>query len=151
MQDLCHEMDEEGLFVLSVHNSDLVPVLGMETAILVSLFTNQRLDETQVMTPIDRGGWFGNVLTPDRELGSKLWAWENSRTTSSLMGEIRDCAKRSFDWMARDTIARKTSVNVSLINQKIYINVNLTGRGDRVGHDYAYLWRKTQKREYNYA
>lgn len=151
MQDLCHEMNTDGLFVLSVKNNDLVPVEGMESAILVSLFTDQRLDESQMDIPINRGGWFGNVLTPNRELGSKLWAYENVRVSSGLMGNIRDCAKRSFDWMNKDNLTRKISVTVTPKGQQVHININLTARGDKVGHDYAYLWRKTKKREYNYA
>ena len=151
MQDLCHEMNQDGLFVLSVKNNDLVPVEGMESAILVSLFTDQRLDESQMDIPINRGGWFGNALTPNRELGSKLWAYDNARITSGLVGNIRDCAKRSFDWMNQDNLTRKTSVSVALKGQQITIITTLTARGDKVGHDYAYLWRKTKKREYNYA
>ncbi|WP_434779279.1 phage GP46 family protein [Neisseria sp. Ec49-e6-T10] len=151
MQDLCHEMNQDGLFVLSVQNNDLVPVQGMESAILVSLFTDQRIDESDLRIPIDRGGWFGNVLTPNRELGSKLWGLENAKITSGLIGNIKEYAQRSFDWMTEDGLARKVEVGVNLKSQDVFVSAKITGRSDPIGNDYSYLWRRTQRRAYNYG
>ena len=151
MQDLNHVMDENGLFVLDVVNSDLVPVDGMEGAILVSLFTVQRVDESDLRDPIKRGGWYGNVLTPDRQLGSKLWLLENAQITSGLIGKFKEYAQRSFDWAVKDGITRSVAVQVNLVpKQTIRVSLTIIGRAG-IKTDYQYLWLKTKRRVYQYA
>ena len=142
MQDTKHVMNENGLIVLAMRNGDLDTVDGLETAMQVSLFTDARLDETEMIEPFRRGGWVGNQFT-DRQLGGKLYALENTRITTAYVGKATDFAKKSFDWMIEDNVSRGVLCRVSAQGQDVKHNISMIAR-DGVRYDYRYLWLKTR-------
>jgi phage gp46-like protein len=148
MQDLKKVMNADGLFTLSLVNGDFEVIDGMETAVLVSLYTDARLDESEVKTPLMRSGWIGNIMTQGRQLGGKLWKFENSPVTTSYLANAKEATQRSFDWMINDKVAR--SITAAISAQKatngmtnISHQVGIVAR-DGVKQDYVYLWDRTK-------
>jgi phage gp46-like protein len=142
MQDLSFVMNDNGLIVLAIRDGDLIGVDGMETALQVSIFTDARLDESEMPDPVRRGGWLGNVFS-GRQLGGKLHALENARVSTAYVGKAKEFASRSLDWMIEDGVSRGVVCNVSANQQTIMHNIAIVGR-DGVKYDYRYLWAKTR-------
>lgn len=142
MQDSKHTMNADGLIVLTIENGDFGRVDGLETAVLTSLFTDARLDESEMIDPIRRGGWVGNVLS-GRQLGGKLYALENARITTAYVGKAKEFAARSFDWMLQDGVSRGIRNGVSVQGQNVNHDISIVGR-DGVKYDYRYLWLKSR-------
>lgn len=144
MQDTKHIMDENGLYVLDIKNGDLAVVDGLETAMLVSLFTNARLDESIRSNPMQRSGWVGNIQTAKtkRQLGGQCWTLENERITTYYLAQAKEKSRRAHDWMINDGVARHVVTNASAKGQSVNIGVVYTGR-DGKKYDSIYLWKKT--------
>lgn len=142
MQDIAKVMNADGLLVLATKNGDLVTVDGLESALRVSLFTDARLDESEMPEPVRRGGWIGNVLS-GRQLGGKLYALENARITTAYVGKAKEFAARSLDWMVDDQVTRGVQNSVSVKGQDVQHNISIVSR-DGVKYDYRYLWLKTR-------
>ena len=145
-QDIAHVMNEDGLFVWDWNEKvgDLNTVDGLETACLVSLFTNARLEESVAQIPMSRSGWIGNIRTAKepRQLGCKLWSLENARLTTYLLTQRKEACTRAFDWMLKDRIVRNVSAESSYNYDNVSDKVELTSR-DGSKYEAVYLWRKT--------
>ena len=145
MQDLEKTMDGNGLFVYTVKNGDLGTVDGFEEAIKVSLFSDARRDESQIKSPIARGGWVGNLLNDDRnrELGGLVYLLDKSRLTLDVIAKSRQYCYQSLKWMIEDRICRDIIIDVkSEKQQRLIINIQFVGR-DGAEFDYTYTWDKT--------
>jgi phage gp46-like protein len=142
MQDTKHVLNSDGLIVLAIEKKDFAKVDGLETACLVSIMTDSRLDETEVSDPIKRGGWIGSVVS-GRELGCKLYALEQARISTGLIGKSKEAAARAFDWMITDGVSRNIENSVTIQLTSINHDIKITGR-DGVKYDYRYLWQKTR-------
>lgn len=135
----------EGIYDLTVVDGVLESTAGMETAIIVSLFTDDRASVDNVATPQNRRGWVGNILTAPigRSLGSVLWVYEQSRITKNILNQVRVAAQESLDWLVEDGIAKSVIVSVQEVRTRgIIININIQtpqGKNQR----YSAIWRET--------
>ena len=138
-------MNENGLFEIAQKGGDFDTVDGLETAILVSLFTNSRRDESDISNPLNRGGWIGNWRTSKRprELGGLCWTVEHERLTREVLNIARENAQNALAWMIDDGLCRNIEVETEPQNQsKIQYKITITSR-DGIKYDYIYLWDKT--------
>jgi phage gp46-like protein len=70
-----------------------------DTAVVVSLFADRRANESEVPESSRRRGWIGNEYTPGFEMGSKLWIFEQSRLTRTVMTQVEDAARAALQWL----------------------------------------------------
>lgn len=108
----------EGDFIFE--NNDLVTDEGLATAVLISLFTDQRAsDEDDIPNAnvnqnyIDKRGWWGDVVSPvvdGDEIGSKLWLLERAKTTDENLAAAEEYATDALEWMKDDEIAKAITV-----------------------------------------
>jgi phage gp46-like protein len=92
---------------------DLERDAGLETALLISLFTNKRADPDDVLpdNTNDRGGWHGDV-TMDIPVGSRLWLLYRSPTTTEIPTRAVEYIKEALQWLIDDGVAEKVDVEV---------------------------------------
>ena len=134
-----------GIYDLMVVDSQLESTAGMETALIVSLFTDARASADNVATPQNRRGWVGNILTTNigRSLGSVLWVYEQSRITQNILNQIKVAAQESLDWLVEDNIAKTVLVSIQEVRTRgIVIEINIQtpqGKNQR----YSAIWRAT--------
>ena len=89
---------------------------GLATAVVISLFTDQRAtvdDPLPDPRTTDRRGWWGDKLLPydsGDEIGSKLWLLERSKTTEQVLSKAEEYAKKSLEWMIKDGIVKSVEV-----------------------------------------
>ena len=75
--DLALSFDNEaGIGDLVIENDDLKIDEGLETAVLISLYTDARVsDEELPAEEAQKRGWWGDIYPdiPNDQIGSKLW------------------------------------------------------------------------------
>ena len=106
MSDLQMEITPDG-GDLVLENQDLALDLGLQTAVLVSLFTDRRRvdgDPEADHPDEDPRGWWGE--TPGDAFGSGLWLLP-AKITARTLGLARGYVDACVQWMKREGIAGK--------------------------------------------
>lgn len=84
---------------------------GLATAVLLSLFSDRRLEDASLLEGTDVRGWWGE-LAGDR-YGSLLWALERAKTTTAALAEVIEAARESLAWLVEDGILEAVEVEAS--------------------------------------
>ena len=137
---------ENGAFDFSISNGDIENEPGFDTAIWVSLFTDARADESQVLAPENRRGWLGNLVFDEngRQLGSFLWLAEQRRLTQDTLNEVMDYARKSLLWMVNDGIAQKIEVDGAIVPRYgISLTITITSAAGTTSSHYIPMWEVT--------
>lgn len=119
MADLALRWDlDEGAADLAVEANDLATDEGLETAVLLSLFTDRRADATDTLPSgeTDRRGWWGDavpVVEGDRH-GSRLWLLERATQSPSILPRVEEYGREALDWLLEDKVAARVDVTASL-------------------------------------
>jgi phage gp46-like protein len=118
MTDLALFWDNQtGHADLRVAGADLVVSDDLETAILISLFTDRRAPaDVELPAGEDRRGWWGDSY-PDREgdeLGSLLWLLDREKETQEVLERTRIYAREALRWLIEDGVATEVDVQASI-------------------------------------
>lgn len=107
---------------------------GLETAVLVSLFTDRREG--------DERGWWGDAFD-DEPLGSRLWKLDREKMTPAIIGQAQTYCQEALEWLKTEGIASKILIDISIISSdKLGIAVEITRpNGETVGYKWRYLWK----------
>jgi len=116
-----------------------------DTAILMSLFCERRASSSEMPTSRLRRGWVGNESTPGFEIGSKLWLFEQSRLTRSVLNGLGSVAKEGLNWMVEDGIASSVDASALLQDGVVKLNITITRPNSTVVNRYYDLWENTGK------
>lgn len=144
MQDIKLNIDEQGLYDLSIGtNGDFETVDGMETAILTSIFTDERAESSLVPNAERRRGWTGSLSSEIMGLfGSTAWVYEQARNTQLTRNALKLAVQEAFSWMIRDNIARLVNVELENLGRAVQIVVSITANDNTVQR-YGILWKFT--------
>lgn len=78
----------------------------LETAVLISLFTDRTAEATDIPPDggDDRRGWWGDE-DEDVPIGSRLWLLDRSRLTSAVASTARIYIEEALKWLIDDEVA----------------------------------------------
>ena len=124
-------------------NGDIETEDQLDTAILVSLFTDRRASSAEVVKPQYRRGWIGDLETPADLYGSMLWLFEQSRLTGSVAAKIGSFGKLALDWMVRDGIATEVSARAIVKTTRVDLKVDLKKPNSPAEARSFALWENT--------
>ena len=130
-------------FDIAIENGDLKKDAGLETAVIISLFTDQRVTAKELAELYtDRGGWWGDAIAEIQgdNIGSKLWlTLQSGKLTNEALDRIENFGRDSLLWMIEDNLCSTVSVSATLINKNIYIKIELPKKNE---NDilYSFLW-----------
>lgn len=144
MQDVKLQADSSGVFDLVIENGKIASVEGMETTILVSLFTDARAPAALVKNAVQRRGWVGDILKADqaRFTGSTLWLLDQARLISRTFSSAEIYAKNSLIFLVDDNIANAINISVNRDFRGISIGIEIV-IGENIIERYNILWRTT--------
>ena len=106
---------------LTYENSKLSTEQGLATAIIISLFTDRKAADDDILPDItskDRRGWWGDLANPEEtgdQIGSLLWLLERSKTTEEVIVKAKRFVEEALEWLITDNIA--TNVNATVERQ----------------------------------
>ncbi|HEY1035539.1 MAG TPA: phage GP46 family protein [Pseudoxanthomonas sp.] len=126
---------------------DLARDDGLESAVLVSLFSDRRATPEQIRPgddPSDLRGWWGDFNPPviGDQTGSLLWLLRREKQTSETLARARQYAEQALRWLLDDRVAKAIAVQTEYGAPGVmHIGVEIT-RPDasRVRYQYDYEW-----------
>lgn len=86
---------------------------ALETAVLVSLHTNRRVEPSEVARNVSRGGWWGDAYRPEGEPleGSRLWLLTSADSSErDLVQRAQEYARNALAWMLEDDVVESLEV-----------------------------------------
>lgn len=131
--DLAYEQDAAGHYDLVIDEDagDLAVTQGLDSALLVSLFSDRRAREDEVADPQRRRGWIGD-LVPDVQgdvHGSGLWLYEQHRLDRETEVGVRLETEAALDWFIEERLV--STVQADAVSVPSDRNINLMVR---IGH-----------------
>jgi phage gp46-like protein len=102
---------------LGIAGTDLATDDGLETAVIVSLFTDRRAPDDVVVPDGQRRGWFGDAFgaDPTDQIGSLLWLLAREKRTALTLQRARDYAHEALAWLVTDGVAREVVVQAQYV------------------------------------
>ena len=112
-------------------NGDLERDEGLRSAVIISLYSDRRADDTDEFDNNDRRGWWGDLLSEVEgdQIGSKLWLLQRSKNTQQVVNNAKQYAFEALEWMIEDGVAQDIEVDawvfgdVSNLRLGLYIKI----------------------------
>ena len=117
---------------------------SFDTYILVALFSDKRADASEILDPQRRRGWIGNEHTPDFELGSKLWLYEQSRLTRAVQNAVSAEAVDALQSLVDEDLAvsvRGAELEATVDGASLVVEIERSP--SRVEKRHFDFWQKT--------
>ncbi len=105
-------------FDISIASGAIVEEFGLESAILLSIFTDRRAADDDELPGgsgpgfADRRGWWGDTY-PDVEgdrIGSRLWLLGREKATSETLARGKEFVREALLWLVEDGVASRVDV-----------------------------------------
>lgn len=92
--------------------AELARAPAIETAVLVSLFTDRRALPDDRLEPgeEDRRGWWATALD-GKPIGSRLWLLRRAKATAETLKRAKDMMREALQWMIEDGVAARVDVD----------------------------------------
>lgn len=144
-------MSDTGLFIvdncinlqLTDDGSTLKRDDGLETAVLLSLFTDRRVAQSEVPDGDEsKRGWWGDLVSdiPGDQIGSKLWILERSKLLNATAQATQTRAEQALAWMIEDGVAESVGVVVTIDGQVMNIKVSIKKPDDAANSLFSMFW-----------
>lgn len=93
---------------------DLATGDDLETAVILSLFTDRRADPDDIIPDGSRDprGWWGD-LGADVPIGSKLWLLDRAKATEQVRLRAEDYIGQALQWLVDDGVAAAVEVSAA--------------------------------------
>ncbi|WP_267248784.1 phage GP46 family protein [Yersinia sp. Marseille-Q5920] len=86
----------------------------LETAILISLFTDRLARSDDAIDSDDRRGWWGDTGS-EYPIGSRLWLLRREKLTTKVALKAEDYAAEALAWLINDGVVTAISANAQII------------------------------------
>lgn len=113
---------------IAVENADIVPDNSPGTLVIISLFTDRRALDSDVLPDggTDRRGWWGDSYQQN-PIGSRLWLLSREKQMSVVLRLAKFYAEEALEWMTEDGHIRSAVVSAtSPADGFLLLNVQLT-------------------------
>lgn len=120
---------------------------GLETAVIMSLFTDRRVstDEELPAGEPSRRGWWGDVApeVPGDIIGSRLWLLNREKSLATVVVRANEYAREALQWLIDDKVASRVDVLAESTRfQEMDIQVTVyRPNGDSAQFRYNYAWQ----------
>ena len=102
----------EGDFTFDEDIQDLESDEGLETAVIISLFTDRRAKTDDILpdsNSLDKRGWWGDLVSDveDDQIGSRLWLLDREKTEKLVLLRAKKYLEEALEWLIEDEVAVK--------------------------------------------
>lgn len=147
MADYALVMTDEGGDIL-VDGLDLARDDGLETSVIISLFTDRRAASQEQIPPElpqdDFRGYWGDVrpAVEGDQTGSLLWLLAREKQLPGTLSRAKQYCEEALKWMLDDKVATRVTVATSYISMGwMLIEIDIyRPNGDPVAYRYNYEW-----------
>lgn len=110
-------------------DGDLAADNGLETAVLISLFSDLYVEPANLPESIeDPRGWWADSISdpPEDRIGSRLWIFERAKVTNEAAIGMRAAILEALAWLIDDGIAQTVNCVTTIIpNTRIDFEVEI--------------------------
>lgn len=128
--DIDFVRDADGVYDLDfdADTKDFALTDGLESALLISLFSDRRASEDEIGDPLLRRGWIGDLVStaPDDRHGSGLWLYDQRKLTPETTIGVRIEAERALRWLKEDGTVSTVNVEATPHPELRAINLSIT-------------------------
>ena len=147
MSDIRLEYDNDlGVMDLAIVDDDIARDAGLETAVLISLFTDRRAaDEDVLLNPEDKRGWWGDQFSEVEgdQIGSRNWLLERALLTPDVEVQTEVRTRECLDWQLEDEVAASIDVVIETDDETRSLCEQITinqPTGDQLNFRYTSVW-----------
>lgn len=102
----------EGDFVFDEDIQDFESDEGLETAVVISLFTDRRAKTDDILPDPDNPdlrGWWGDLVSDVEgdQIGSRLWLLNREKTEENVLIRAKQYIREGLQWLIDDGVAVK--------------------------------------------
>ena len=133
-------------------NGDFSTDAGLQTAVIISLFTDARADDDAELPAgeTDPRGWWGDALSTVAGdiTGSKLWLLHREKQEKRVLLRAEQYAREALQWLVDDKVASKVTVTASNPRQGwLYLEPVIYRPSQRItAYKFDYNWRAQEFR-----
>lgn len=148
MSDIALTWDPtHGAADLSIEANDLGRDEGLETAVLISLFTDRRAADGDTLPDesTDRRGWWGDAVpvVEGDHIGSRLWLLDRGKLTPAVLRQAEEYALEALQWLIDDKVAARIEATAEIVRDGVRgltIAIYRPGRADPARFRYDAVW-----------
>lgn len=143
--DVVLTLGTEGFYDISFQSDgDLLTDDFMDTALLMSIYCEQRASASEIPQPERRRGWIGNESTPGFQIGSKIWLYEQARATRTTINGIKTAAENGLLWLINENALIDYTVEVGITNEsQFFVNIVLFRSRSQTDNKFFTLWENS--------
>lgn len=122
-----------------IENGDIASDLGLRTPVLVSLYSEGRVDQPEDIPypETDPRGWWADIFLRTR-MGSLLWTLARAKITPETRSQARVIVEDALDWLLQDDLIGDLTVLVTQRNKdSLLVRIEMSRGTARKGSD---LW-----------
>jgi phage gp46-like protein len=128
---------------------DLLTDEGMDTAVVLSLFTDALASEDDVLPDItegDRRGWWADTNAREGPLGSRLWLLSREKQTETVRARAEFYTREALQWMLDDNVADQITASAEWRQMGVLTIAVYIYREARLifSKPYPMVWAKAQ-------
>ena len=118
---------------------------SLETAVVVSLFTDRRANGDDVLPDPAGGlrGWWGDSFAAKYgdKIGSRLWLLSREKQLPAVVSRAREYAEEALRWLVEDGIAKRVTVTAEIVRQGVLgLRIVIDRPDSPATFAYQYLW-----------
>lgn len=138
--------DVHGAADLAIIDGDLASDQGLETAVVLSLFTDRRAEDDDVPPSgdsRDRRGWWADQFLANAgdKFGSRLWLLDRSTLSNETLLRAKQYALEALQWLVDDKVASSIDVTVTRLPNGMRLSPTVTRPGrEAVTFSFAHVW-----------
>lgn len=137
----------DGFGYLHLDGPDLATDDGLHSTVLVSLFTDRRAREDDVIpdgSDDRRGHWSDSYLPGDEQEGSRLWLLEREKVIPEVLRRAEDYSREALAWMITDGAASAVQATAwTTGKQDLNLQISVTRpTGQTVTFKFLNMWNK---------
>ncbi len=120
---------------------------GLETSVIISLFTDRRATAEQIPPELpqdDLRGYWGDITSADAPsaTGSLLWLLAREKQLPATLARAEQYCREALQWMVDDLIATRIFVTAEYVGRGfMLLTIGIDRpRGGKVHYQYNYEW-----------
>ncbi|CAB1208889.1 phage GP46 family protein [Serratia marcescens] len=125
-------------------NGDLINGDDLQTAMIISLFTDRVARDDDDIDGADRRGWWGD-MGEDYNIGSRLWLLRRQKLTQAVAQKAEDYAREALQWLISDGVVSSFTIATQIVYPRrlnMVIRYQRPGNGDRTDMRFFWVWEQ---------
>lgn len=134
---------EQSVGAWQIGQGDLLSGEDLETAILLSLFSDRLARDDDEYDGDDRRGWWGDSGA-DYPIGSRLWLLNRQKLTPATAARAETYANEALQWLIDDGVVSSISIATQIVYpSRLNMEILFTKPdGGSSSFKYSWVWEK---------